>query len=91
MLLVLGGLVAVTCISSIIVGIFECYPMKSTWDWFSPREICIDILRFFVITSWISTITDIVIWGCPFPQFFKLQMKLRRKLQLIILFGAGAL
>jgi hypothetical protein len=90
-LLVLGGLVAATCVSSILVGIFECYPVKSSWDWFSPRENCIDILRFFVVSSWISTITDIIIWCCPFPQFFRLQMKLRRKLQLILLFGAGAL
>jgi len=90
-LLVLSGLVALNCISSILVGIFECYPVKSSWDWFSPRENCIDILRFFVISSWISTIMDIVIWGFPLPHFFKLQMKPRRKFHLVLLFGAGAL
>ncbi|KAN0098506.1 hypothetical protein V8E51_014169 [Hyaloscypha variabilis] len=89
-LLVLSGLVALNCISSILVGIFECYPVKSSWDWFSPRENCIDILRFFVISSWISTIIDIVIWGFPLPHFFKLQMKPRRKFHLVLLFGAGA-
>jgi hypothetical protein len=65
--------------------------VKSSWDWFSPRENCIDILRFFVISSWISTIIDIVIWGFPLPHFFKLQMKPRRKFHLVLLFGAGAL
>jgi len=90
-LLVLGGLVALNCVSSILVGVFECYPVKSSWDWFSPRENCIDILRFFVISSWISTTMDIIIWGFPLPHFFRLQMKPRRKLQLVLLFGAGAL
>jgi hypothetical protein len=89
--MLLSGLVAVSCVSSILVGVFECYPVKSSWDWFSPRENCIDILQFFVISSWISTAMDIVIWCCPFPQFFRLQMEARRKFQLILLFGAGAL
>jgi hypothetical protein len=91
LLLVLNGLVVLTCISSILAIIFECYPIKSSWDWFSPIEKCINILRFFFVSSMISTITDIVIWGCPLPQLFKLQMKPTRKLQLVLLFGAGAL
>jgi hypothetical protein len=90
-MLVLGGLVVLMCISSILVIIFECYPVQSSRDWITPRKNCIDILRFFVISSMISTITDIIIWACPLPQFFKLRMKRRRKLQVVILFGASAL
>jgi Fungal rhodopsin domain len=90
-LMLLGCLVVLTCCSSVLVIIFECYPVKSSWDWFSPRENCIDILRFFVVTSMISTISDIILWCCPFPQFFRLQMKPRRKFQLVLLFSAGAL
>ena len=91
LLLVLSGLVVLTCISSILAIIFECYPIQSSWDWFSPIVKCINILRFFFVSSMISTITDIIIWGCPLPQLFRLQMKPRRKLQLVLLFGAGAL
>jgi hypothetical protein len=90
-LLFLGGLVLLTSISSVLSIIFECYPVKSSWDWFSPIESCINILRFFFVSSMISTITDIIIWGCPLPQLFRLQMKPRRKFQLVLLFSAGAL
>jgi hypothetical protein len=90
-MLVLGGLVVLTCISSILVIIFECYPVQSSWDWITPRKNCIDILRFFVVSSMINAATDIIIWACPLPQLFKLRMSRRCKLQLVILFGAGAL
>lgn len=90
-ILAISILVVLTCGSSIFVIIFECSPAQSSWDWSVPRQSCIDILRFFVISSMVSTVTDVVIWSFPLPQLLKLQMERRRKLQLVLLFGAGAL
>jgi hypothetical protein len=77
-------------LSSILVDIFQCWPMKKTWDR-SVDGWCVDITSFYYANAIIMLATDCVLYAMPL--IFTRSLRLRRKQTwgLRCLFGLGVL
>jgi hypothetical protein len=83
-------LCALTLTSTLLL-FFHFKPIKAGWDltaFLQPVEGG-TYSRFLLIISIIYTIMDFVIWAIPIPMVWKLNVSLRRRLDLLSLFGLG--
>ncbi|KAL3417749.1 hypothetical protein PVAG01_10759 [Phlyctema vagabunda] len=89
-LLITGILIVAIWFCSIFAIIFECTPVQAAWDLTIPNGKCIDILSFFYVISALTIATDIILWITPLPYFWKMNINIREKLLLCILFSFAA-
>ena len=90
MLYIVGALVLAWAIALILVSIFACNPIRGFWDVTIPST-CIDTRKFFLGNSIPNIIMDVTILGLPMPQVWNLQMSLKQKLLVSVLFLLGGL
>ena len=76
--------------SKTLAAIFQCVPPHKFWSPSTPGH-CGSSYVMFLIISILAFITDFIILVMPLPYIWKLQMKLRQKLLLSIVFTLGAL
>lgn len=83
------GLLVVACwLTSIFGAIFRCIPVQAAWQKLLPAR-CINFAAFFLGVELFNCTLDIIILSMPIPVIRGLQMPLRRKIQLIIIFLLG--
>jgi len=87
----IGVLAAAMYLASGFAVFFECIPFKSSWDWTIKRDSCIDILVFFLASSVMNTVTDVALWVAPLRILWKLQMRRKSRIQVMLLFAVGSL
>jgi hypothetical protein len=84
---------AVVCtgigISAIFVTIFQCTPVHAAWDFTIPGSKCIPFVHFLYANAAISTLADLVLVVAPLPFFWSLNLPLRQRLVICVLFGVG--
>ncbi|KAK4443072.1 hypothetical protein QBC34DRAFT_337518 [Podospora aff. communis PSN243] len=84
---------AVVCtgigISAIFVTIFQCTPVHAAWDFTIPGSKCIPFVHFLYANAAISTLADVVLVVAPLPFFWSLNLPLRQRLVICVLFGVG--
>ncbi|UKZ82816.1 hypothetical protein TrVFT333_010614 [Trichoderma virens FT-333] len=78
------GLVALS-----FTTIFQCTPVKYSWDKTIPGH-CINIKAFWYGQSGWNTLMDVVVLILPIPVILKLQMNRRAKLSILAVFVLGA-
>lgn len=87
-----GGIFVCTAlyIAEIFHDIFICIPVQKDYN---PRLSghCLPSGVGGSVTAIFNVITDMYIFILPLPLVWSLQMKLRPKIRLIVLFGLGAL
>lgn len=67
---------------------FTCNPPAKTWDRDLPGT-CMDELSFYFAIAGSSLAFDLLIIGLPFPVLRTLQLDIRRKIAIGLLFGLG--
>jgi hypothetical protein len=71
--------------------IFACSPRENIWNKFKPGGNCINYHAVIVATGFFNIISDLAILVLPVRSVWKLQMPLRRKINISLLFGTGLL
>ncbi|KAF2011955.1 hypothetical protein BU24DRAFT_352711 [Aaosphaeria arxii CBS 175.79] len=87
---VTAGLIIGLWLTGIFVTIFQCRPVSGAWDFTEPRRRCIDFVNYLYVSSSISVVTDIILCAMPCPYLWKLNMPLKQRIILCVLFGGGA-
>lgn len=70
--------------------VFECVPVSAAWDW-TEQGRCIDILKFFDVSSAFNIITDLTLLVAPLPVFWGMNMRRGERIIICGLFGFGLL
>ncbi|KAG8163163.1 hypothetical protein KVR01_007641 [Diaporthe batatas] len=84
----LTGIFVVWWITVLFFQIFSCYPVHSFWD-FEVRQSCIDTTKFYNGVAISNILMDFILLALPLPMIWKLQMTLRKKLQVSFIFILG--
>lgn len=77
-------------LATTFVLIFACEPREKIWNPKIPGS-CINQQAIFILTSVVNVVTNILILILPLNCLRKLQMSLRRKLQIGLVFATGIL
>ncbi|KAL2181577.1 uncharacterized protein P884DRAFT_190097 [Thermothelomyces heterothallicus CBS 202.75] len=81
-------IVAMYCVASILVTIFQCRPMIRAFDKSTPGT-CIDTAKFWFANAGFSIATDIIILLLPMPLIWKLGAPRAQKIALMAVFAIG--
>ncbi|CAI6285216.1 unnamed protein product [Periconia digitata] len=82
-------ILALNGVATIIACALICQPVAYNWDRTIPGGKCGNYHAFWLITSILGVIFDLILIVLPLPVFWKLQLSLRKKITLTILFGLG--
>ncbi|KAF4628473.1 hypothetical protein G7Y89_g9676 [Cudoniella acicularis] len=85
------AIVAVSCtlISFVFAVAFQCIPVRAVWD-LSVNGKCIGLNGMVFAGGAIAIFEDIVIILLPIPQLKSLQLSLRKRIALILMFALGS-
>ncbi|KAF2260003.1 hypothetical protein CC78DRAFT_40896 [Lojkania enalia] len=89
---VLSGLVTCFGLGNTFSMLFQCWPVPFFWDGWKgemPGKCTVDIRLFGFIRGAVEICLDIAILSLPLPTLAKLQMSLRKKLQIMSMFCVG--
>lgn len=88
----LGVVVAYT-ISYILVIVFRCRPVAAAWDLALQGRggVCIEYLIPMMVLSIANIVIDLVILFLPVKVVVPLQIPVRQKITLVLLFATGGL
>ncbi|MCJ1373901.1 hypothetical protein MMC20_005131 [Loxospora ochrophaea] len=84
------ALVAGIGISTTLVAIFSCTPVRAFYD-SSVTGHCINDVHFYWASASLNVATDAIILTLPMPMVWRLQTDLRRKIGISLLFIIGGL
>ncbi|KAK3369815.1 hypothetical protein B0H63DRAFT_303061 [Podospora didyma] len=76
-------------VSAIFATIFQCKPIEAAWDYSVPDGQCFPFLDFLYANAAISIATDFILVAAPLPYFWSLNLPLRQRVVICILFGVG--
>ncbi len=79
-----------TDMSKTLATTFQCVPAQKLWEMKNPGH-CVSKYKYFLGTAIPEVLTDFIILAMPLPYVWNLQMKLRQKLLLSIVFILGGL
>jgi hypothetical protein len=68
-----------------------CRPIAFFWDPTIVGGSCGNIANVFLSASCLNLVLDVMIVTFPMPMFWRLQMRTRKKLALVAIFGIGGL
>lgn len=84
------GLVVGFFVSCSLAAIFGCQPVSYFWNQDQPGR-CIDEFMFFKVNGIVNLILDIVVLLLPLPMLWRLQMHVKKKIALSVIFSLGLL
>ncbi|KAI9882493.1 MAG: hypothetical protein M1823_005765 [Watsoniomyces obsoletus] len=86
----LGGSIVIFTLATVLAFIFQCTPVSGAWDMLVVT--CrVDVARLQLGICIFNLLTDIFILLLPIPTVWQLQVNIKKKLGLIILFSLGVL
>jgi hypothetical protein len=91
LLYITGAFCIAIWVCSVVVTIFQCSPVRGAWEFTLENKKCIHILRFFYVTASFNIATDLLLCTLPLPQFWKLNLPLKERTIVCVLFGFGFL
>ncbi|KAF6833674.1 hypothetical protein CPLU01_05395 [Colletotrichum plurivorum] len=74
----------------LLVIIFQCTPISSIWDRSLADRKCLDVTAIGYAGAVTSIIEDLVILVLPIPELVKLQLNIRKKIALGLMFSLGS-
>ncbi len=86
----IGAIITLYTLIQTICVLTQCVPLQALWD----RTIegkCIPIRIVFVVGGAVNAATDIAILSLPMPKLWNLNMSLKRKIQLTMIFALASL
>lgn len=82
------GFIIVSHLISTLVIVFQCRPVSKSWIPDSDGT-CLGDFPTWIATATVTIVCDVIAFLLPVPLFFSLQISLRRKVILSILFVLG--
>lgn len=79
------------CITNIVQNLLTCKPVAFNWDKSIPNGKCDSSQAPFLASACINLGIDLIIFALPIPMLSGLQMNLKKKVNLIIIFSLGFL
>ena len=79
------------CITNIVQNLLTCKPVAFNWDKTSPGGKCDSSQAPFLASACINLGIDLIIFTLPIPMLYGLQMNLKKKIHLIVIFSLGFL
>lgn len=86
-----GAVSLVWLVATLILSIWKCVPIEAGWNPLIANAKCYNIQRVFLITETINCITDLAIVCLPVGMVRRLQLPLRHKTALSLVFLLGGL
>lgn len=84
------AVVIALAISVFFADLMQCTPISFFWtEGTEGKGTCIDIVAFYFGTAGISTFTDLWILVMPMPMVWGLNMPLRQRVSIMVLFALG--
>ena len=78
-------------LATLILSIWKCVPIQAAWNPLIAHAKCYNIQRVFLITETINCVTDLAIVCLPIGMVRQLQLPLRHKIALSLVFLLGGL
>lgn len=93
MVFVAMGLCVGYGIAFVLVSVFQCRPISYAWNqWDDEHEgTCNNINAQGWTSAGLNVILDIIVIILPMPQLWKLQLNMRKKFLLLLMFSVGFL
>lgn len=88
-LYVVGAIIFTYSWINVITAIFQCRPIAAAWDLSITNATCVQLNIEIVVFAVLNCVTDLTTICLPMPILWRLQIPLRRRLQLVALFLAG--
>lgn len=88
-----GAFIITSNISLFMALAFQCLPVHGVWtNWMykTPPVQCINVFAAVYIAAGMSITHDIMILCMPIPTLWRLNLGLRKKLNLMVMFGVGS-
>lgn len=84
--------VAGSSIGIFFASVFPCTPFRKSWDITMPADVgsCIDRPAMFQATAGLGVATDVIILAIPIPMVVGLQLSMKKKVALLLLFAIGS-
>ena len=89
--MVLGAIVFSWWVAIFFTSIFTCSPVQYQWDKTIPGGYCLQQEKFFLGNALPNIVTDALVVILPMPIIWRLQMAMRRKILLTMLFALSTL
>lgn len=90
-----GGVLVLWSLITILLAIFSCKPIRASWDLkvrMDPKTVCYpkayDVANIY---GFCNVITDVVLIVLPIPLVWKMQVNLKKKFAVAMVFATGAL
>ncbi|KAF9872490.1 integral membrane protein [Colletotrichum karsti] len=74
----------------LLLIIFQCTPISSIWDRSNSVRKCMDVTAIGYAGAVFSIVEDLVILILPIPELYKLQLNIRKKIALGLMFSLGS-
>jgi hypothetical protein len=87
---VTGGFIVAWALATVLSGSLICRPFALNWDQ-TLDGTCGDQVLSYTITGSLNLVTDVVVFMLPMPYLWGLQLKLYKKVVLIINIRNGTL
>lgn len=88
-LYIVGAIIFTYSWINVITAIFQCRPIAAAWDLSITDATCVKLNIEIVVFAVLNCVTDLTTICLPLPILWRLQIPLRRRLQLVALFLAG--
>lgn len=75
----------------ILIMVFRCRPLAAAWDLTIVGAECYSQVTVMLVLSIANILVDAALFILPLPVLLPLQMKIERKVSLILLFATGGL
>lgn len=72
-------------------NVFACHPIQLSWAPYRPASNCINADALYIATAGLGIATDITMLVLPIPVILPLQMSMRRKVEVLVVFMLGSL
>ena len=86
-----GFVSLVWLLGTLILSIWKCVPIQAAWNPLIVQKKCYNIQRVFLITETINCVTDLAIVCLPVGMVRQLQLPVRHKVALSLVFLLGGL
>ena len=89
---IIGTILVIWMIVTSWVAVFACNPVQAFWTLsLFKKAKCINKAAFFMGTSIVDIVTDLILLSLPQSKIWKLQVRLRDKFELAFVFLLGSL
>ena len=78
-------------LAATIATLLNCRPLKYSWIGLSEKEYCINYNIFWMVTGATEIVIDTIILALPVRMVLSLQLSLKRKVSVVLVFLLGGL